>query len=358
MPSSIKNKVAKIFAKAKNVDCLILANTSEQDPNFIYLTGYTSGVFEGDLLVVTRTKSFHITSQLEYETALAQKHPEIKIVKATKSGSHRKLLQKMLNGKNVGINSSFMTVDFYERIKKRYKPKKMTDMSDALGNARMIKDEYELEAIKKAVRITKWAMLQIQKEFVVGITEKQLAAKFDYISSSLGSEKPSFNTIVCFGKNSAQPHHVPDDTKLKDAEFILIDAGAKVDNYCSDLTRTFIFGKSSTEKEKIMYETVKEAKIKATRAIKPGMKGKDIHKIAADYIDSAEKGIYKGKFIHSLGHSLGIEVHDGIGFSPGAEQKLEPGMVITVEPGIYVTGFGGVRIEDDILITKEGAIIL
>ncbi|MDE1856287.1 MAG: aminopeptidase P family protein [Candidatus Micrarchaeota archaeon] len=355
--SSIKSKVQKIFASAKNTDVILLINTSSPDPNFLYLTGYTSGVFEYDILIFNKEGAYHITSQLEYDTAMLQKHPEIKIVMRNKAGSHRKLLAKLLNGKRVGINGGFMPVSLLNEVKKRYKMKKVNDVGEALEDARLVKDEIEVHAIKEAVRITKWAMLQIQREFKEGMTERQLAAKFDYISSSLGSTKPSFETIVCFGKNAALPHHTPDDTKLKDGDFILIDAGAKSDNYCSDLTRTFIFGKKDAEKEKV-YDTVKEARIKAIHAIKPGMKGAQIHKVAADYIDKAHNGIYKGKFIHSLGHSLGIEVHDGPGFSPGAEQKLEPGMVITVEPGIYIPGFGGVRIEDDILITKDGAIIL
>ncbi|MDE1846405.1 MAG: aminopeptidase P family protein [Candidatus Micrarchaeota archaeon] len=358
MKSSIRHKIAKIFANAKNTDVIVLVNNNSQDPNFAYLAGYTSGVFEYDLLVFTKTRAYHITSQLEYQTALLQKHPEIKIVLRNKEGDHKKLLKRLINGKRVGINGSFLTVESYQAIKKKYTAKKMVDVSEAFAKARLIKDSQEIEEIKGAIRITKWAMLQIQQDFKEGITERQLAAKFDYISSSLGAQKPSFDTIVCFGKNAALPHHMPDETKLKAGDFILIDAGSKVNNYCSDLTRTFLFTKEKNKEMEEVYNTVKEARIRAIHAIKVGATGEEIHKVANDYIESANGGIYKGKFIHALGHSLGIEVHDGVGFWPGASQRLEAGMVITVEPGIYIEGFGGVRIEDDILITKDGAIIL
>jgi Xaa-Pro dipeptidase len=138
---------------------------------------------------------------------------------------------------------------------------------------------------------------------------------------------------------------------------VLIDAGAKVENYCSDITRTFIFGSAGNEKQKEMLETVRKAQKEAISAIRPSKNGKEIHAIAENIINNAYSGKFKGRFIHSLGHSLGLEVHDGPGFSRQSN-KLKPGMVITAEPGIYITGFGGVRIEDDIVITQSGCKIL
>ncbi|MDE1869526.1 MAG: M24 family metallopeptidase [Candidatus Micrarchaeota archaeon] len=310
-------------------------------------------------MVFTRTSAYHIASPLSYEAAMQQKHPQVKVVLANREGAHRKILTRLLKNKKVGINGSFMTVDFYNMVKKRYTPKKMVDVSPAFEKARLIKEEVEIEQMRNAIRITKWAMLQIQHDFKEGITERQLATKFDYITRSLGGGRvEGFDTIVCFGKNSALPHHMPDETKLKEGEVILIDAGASVNNYASDLTRTFFFGKHKDPKMEKVYETVKQARINAIHAMKPGAKASDIHKIAEDYINNAEGGIYKGKFIHALGHSLGIEVHDGVGLTPNTDLVLEPGMVITVEPGIYIEGFGGVRIEDDILVTKDGSLIL
>ncbi|MGC8479376.1 MAG: M24 family metallopeptidase [Candidatus Micrarchaeia archaeon] len=355
------SRIKKIFSYAPDVDVILLMNTDSQDPNFFYLTGLTSGLYEYSYLILEKKKATLFTSSLEYETARENLPKEFEVVLMDSKSKFRTKLTSMLKNKTIGINEFFLPVGLYNLIKKRYYFKATKDISLACSKSRLIKDSLEIEKIKKAVSITKWAMVLITKEFKLGMTEMELAAKFDNISASLGSSKPSFTTIVCFGKNAALPHHMPDNTKLVEGDIILIDAGAKVDGYCSDMTRTFIFGndksKNYTANEKII-KAVKSAQLKAIHAIKPGVKGSSIHKIAADYINAAENGKYKDTFIHALGHSLGIEVHDGIGFSPGANQILKPGMVITVEPGIYLPGFGGARIEDDILVTKDGVSVL
>ena len=355
-------RIKRAFSYTKDTDVIVLFNTGNMDPNFLYFTGLKNGLFEYSYLILEKYKATLFTSSLEYETAIESVPEGMKVVKMDPSIDFRSEINTILKDKKVGMNDFFIPHGLYLLLMKRYTLKETIDVSEALSKARLIKDELEIKSIKKAVSITKWAEMMIQKAFKEGITEKELASKFDQISASLGSDSPSFETIVCFGKNAALPHHFPDNTKLKKGDFILIDAGAKVDNYCSDITRTFIFGEqndSDDYKVKLrMMKVVKDAQLRAIRAIKPGVKGSDIHKIAQEYIDTVDDGFYKGKFIHALGHSLGIEVHDGIGFSPGANQLLKPGMVITVEPGIYIPGFGGVRIEDDIVVTKDGADVL
>ncbi len=362
---SFSSRVKRVFGNCnKDLEHIVIANTGIADPNFLYITGFTSGLFEYSYLLISKRSVTLLTSILEYQTALSEAPSgmEVKCINNSKELSEH--LEKFAEGKTLGINEGFVPYLMYKGIKKRAKPKKIVDISEAFSKARLIKDEEEISRIRKAAGITKLALVLIQKEFVEGMTEMQLASKFDSLSSSLGSEEPSFKTIVCFGKNAALPHHFPDDTKLRRGDFVLIDAGAKVKNYCSDLTRTFIFGEEVLKEnnyyieKKRMYDTVKQAQLKAIRAIKPGLKGKDIHNIAQEYIDSAFSGEYKGKFIHSLGHSVGIEVHDGQGFSPNSDLVLKPGMIISVEPGIYVTDFGGVRIEDDILVDENGALVL
>ena len=355
-------RIKKIFSFTSKIDIILIMNNDIPDPNFLYLTGFTSGLFEYSYLILERDKVTLFTSSLEYETAIETAPEGMNIIKMDPSVDFRSQLSNLVKGKVVGINEFFIPYGLYKLITKRYQIKKTVDISKALSKSRMIKDNEELSLIKKSVSITKWALIMIQKEFKENITERELAAKFDQISASLGSYEPSFKTIVCFGKNAALPHHSPDNTKLKKGDFILIDAGAKVNNYCSDMTRTFIFSEPNDSPDykakSKMIKVVKEAQLKSIHAIKPGIKCSTIHKIAADYIDAVDDGYYKGKFIHALGHSLGIEVHDGTGFSPGVNQLIKPGMVITVEPGIYIPGFGGVRIEDDIIVTKDGAEIL
>lgn len=361
--ASLKNKTRKIFANANAANVILIANTNYQDPNFLYLTDISSGLFEGSLILLTRHGAKILVSALEYEDAVRHTPNGMKIIKMESSKQIRRILASELKGKVVGTNDEFMTYAMHKRITKKYSPAKTIDVSDALSAARLIKDESEIKHIKEAARVTKRAMMEIIKSFKDGITEKALARRFDDISAKLGSDGPSFSTIVCFGANASMPHHRPDGTKLKYGDLVLIDAGSKSGNYCSDITRTFIFGKDKKrikdyEKKIEMYNLVKSAQKKAIGAIKEGVKGSYVHNLAADYINSYKNGKYNGKFIHSLGHSVGIEVHDGAGLSPGSTQPLKQNMIVTVEPGVYVSGFGGVRIEDDILVTKGGAIIL
>ena len=355
------NRANKVISKAKGIDAILLINTDTRDPNFTYLTGFKSGVYEGDMLLATKSSVKLITSPLEYDTAMSQKPDWLEIVNARSSkGKVHSMLKKELEGKAVGINGSFLPYSYFMQISK-YKPKKVVDLSKAFSEARMIKDSDEIENIRRAASITKFAILEAQKSLKEGITEKEVAAKFNYAAQLFGADGLAFDTIVSFGKNAALPHHMPDSTRLTPGSFVLMDVGAKVNNYCADITRTIIFKEEKAEhldKMKEMLSIVKNAQLTAIKKIKPGMKGNAIHRIAEQYINSAANGKYKGTFIHSLGHSVGIEVHDGQGFSPSATEILKPGMVITAEPGIYIEGFGGVRIEDDILVTDEGAVVL
>jgi Xaa-Pro dipeptidase len=357
MDIKLKNRISKII-KDSSVDCILLLNTNIIDPNFHYVTGFTSGVFEGTATLIKKTGVTVFASKLEYETAEKEAIPGIGV---KHSEIQNETLLKEIKGKELGINAEFLPYNYFYNIKKNYEPSKIIDVSNNFAAARIIKDDIEINKIKKAVKITKTAMLQIQKDFKEGVTELEIAGKFDYISSKLGSQGPSFETIVCFGKNSALPHHSPGLTKLKNGDIVLIDAGARYENYCSDMTRTFIYKASKgkdRDKKREIYDVVKTAQAKAIDAIKKGAVGNDIDKIARDYINNFGNGKYRGKFIHSLGHSVGIEVHDGKGFQPGSKLKLKPGMVITVEPGVYVDDFGGVRIEDDVLVTSDGAEVL
>ncbi|MGC8629195.1 MAG: M24 family metallopeptidase [Candidatus Micrarchaeia archaeon] len=361
MDAELKRRLLNIFSNCKNVGALLLVNSEQQDPNFRYLTRFKSGVFENDTLIAERNGIALFTSELEYETALSQRFEGMKITKITKKNAEKikKRVRSMVNGKVVGINGNFLPTARYLEIRKDYRPKKIVDASECFAKARVVKSREEIRAIDKAASITRKALQEMPRYFKEGVTEMQLAKRFDELSAELGSEKPSFDTIVSFGKNAALPHHMPDSTKLKKGDIVLIDAGAVVQGYCSDMTRTFIFGKDSRyEKEKEMLEVVKKAQELAIRAMKPGAGGKEVDKAARAYIDSAHGGKYKGTFIHSLGHSVGLEVHDGYSLSPGSKVILKEGMIFTAEPGVYVVGFGGVRIEDDVLITSKGPLIL
>ena len=301
-------------------------------------------------------------STLEYETAFEQRFSGLRIIKMEDAEVVRALLSAALKGKRIGINGSFVPYETYVWLKKRFMPKGIVDVNSSFLKARIVKDAEELKNIREAARITRTAMEKIRRDLRPGVTERDIAMRFDDISERLGSEGPSFDTIMDFGKNAALPHHKPDKTKLRTGDFVLIDAGARVNNYCSDITRTFIFGGAGGKgyaRKAEMLNVVKEAQKRAIEGIKPGMKCDEVDGIARSYIDAFGKGRYKGKFITALGHSVGIEVHDiGGVLSPGAKLELKENMVFAVEPGVYIPGLGGARIEDDILITKKGCKII
>ncbi len=361
---TVKARLKDIFAhqKAKGLDSILIVNTDNEDPNFIYMTDFRSGIFEQSFLLLERHGMTLFTSPLEYETALKQKSGSMRVINVD-SKKKLELLKRKISGKTIGINAGFMPYSYYLSIRKRYSVKKMVDVSDAFVSVRLVKTPMEVERIRKGSSITKKAIEVSRRALKIGMTEKQLCTIFENALKSLGADGTAFSTIVCFGKNAALPHHMPDGTKLRYGDFVLIDAGAKIDNYCSDVTRTFIFGNYKKkipdfEKKMAVINTVKEAQKLAIKSIKEGVLGSKPHLVAQTRIDTANGGVYKGKFTHALGHSVGIEVHDGPGLWPSAKFKLKAGTVTSVEPGIYIVGFGGARIEDDILVTKNGAVVL
>jgi Xaa-Pro dipeptidase len=362
MRKQLRERIDRIFDSCKGVDRIFLQNTSNKDPNFVYLTNFKSGVFEYTTLTLERKGITIYANVLEYETALRQKFEGMRIINTSDREVALALLRGVLKGRKVGINARFLTYAQYGGLKKTFKPKRIVDVSNAFSKARLVKNAEEIGNIRAAAKITKRAMEKIRVKLSAGMTEVDAARKFDDISEELGSEGPSFDTIVCFGNNSAFPHHKPDNTKLKAGDLVLIDAGATVNNYCSDMTRTFIFGGRKGirgyERKIEMLSAVKEAQRRAISMIRPGIIGKKVDKVARDYLDSVAGGRYKGKFMHALGHSIGIEVHDDTTLDPRSKLKLLRGVVSSVEPGLYVPGFGGVRIEDDIIVTKDSCEIL
>lgn len=221
-----------------------------------------------------------------------------------------------------------------------------------------IKTPNEISKIKKACELGDKTFDYVLKKIHLGITEKEMAQEIDSFVENAGA-KPSFPTIVAFGKNSANIHNIPTDNKLKKNQIILLDLGVKLDEYCSDMTRT-IFSGSATAEFKKMYETVLEAQERAIQqfsnfAMKQSeIKASEIDKTARDYITS--KGY--PTIPHSLGHGVGIEIHEAPHLSPKSKDILKAGMVFSIEPGIYLPNFGGVRIEDLVVLTENGPKLL
>jgi Xaa-Pro dipeptidase len=218
-----------------------------------------------------------------------------------------------------------------------------------------VKDKTEIKLIKKACNIVDKVVEKIPDLLYENIKEYELAAEIDYLIQKNGADKAAFETISSFGKNTAEPHYSHGSTKLKINDFVLCDFGACFKKYNSDITRTFVFGKAN-KMQKEMYNTILEAQMLGFEKTKSDIKASDLHNAVDSFINSTK---FKGRFIHSTGHSLGLSVHDSFQrLSNNSELILKENMVFTIEPGIYIPGIGGVRIEDDVLIKKDGIEIL
>lgn len=319
--------------KDSGVDAIILLNEIERnDSNFIYLTKQR----DMDALALISEKPILYVSPLEIGNV---KDSEFEIKPMTKEMFNE--INSKLKGKKIGLNYDYVTVNGLERLKKNLKNIEFVDVSPILEKKRMVKSEEEIKIIQEACAITDEVLAKVFSEAQNCKTEIELRDFIETIMKEY-NVKPSFPTIVASGMNSAVPHHVPDDTKLKG--FTVLDLGVIYKNYCSDISRTVYFGKPSND-EKENYVKVLKIKEECTDMIKEGIKFKEIHDYANNQLD--------GKFLHLIGHGLGIDVHE----SPMVEGTLKENMVITIEPGIYLEDKYGIRIEDDIVV-KDKPLVL
>jgi Xaa-Pro dipeptidase len=351
----MKERVLRIFQNmSEKVDAIVLVNDIEPnlDMSFYYATGVESGLFEQCAVILWPDgRSQLFTSFLEETSALAS-GSEVKAYK--KSAERDTMLGSALRGvERVGICGAGLTYRMMQEVRK-WTDAEMVDVWRAVEAARMIKDEVEVENLRTACRIASKVGESLPSIIKVGMTEVEAAAEINYLMQRNGASAPSFATNASFGPSSAEPHHSPGDDKLKAGDTVLFDYGALFRRYGSDVTRTFFFGKAS-RRQRRMYEVVLEAQLAGISAIHAGANGRDVDAAAREIIDASE---FKGLFIHSLGHGIGLSVHDGGRMAPDLDLTLKENMVLTVEPGVYLRGEGGVRIEDDVRVTKKGCEVL
>jgi len=342
----------KIFEHAPEVDAIVLVNSRMPyvDMSFFYVTGLSSGLFEGCIAVAYPDHLELISSALEEESARKGKF-DISVFK-TKAEGEALLEEKLKNLKKIGINADELTYSSFLKLEKASEAE-LVDVSQAIQEARLVKDEEELLRTKKACDIISEVADEIPRLVREGMTELELSAELNYSMLKKGASQPAFSTLVCFGKNASEPHHSSDETPLKKGDFVLVDMGAEYKKYISDITRTFIFQEADGEQEK-MYEAVLESQKLALDLLKDGVEAQSVHMKVKEFLDER----YKDRFIHGLGHSIGLTVHDGGRMSIDSELTLREGMVFTVEPGVYIPEYGGVRIEDDVVIRKDGVEVL
>lgn len=255
-----------------------------------------------------------------------------------------------IDAKSVCIDPKLTTITQFEKLKEACKEVSFGFLSDICLKYRRVKTKEEIEKIKRAQKITDDAFSHIIGFINENVTEVEVASELEYFMRKNGSDGFAFETISVSGKNSSLPHGVPTTARLTKNSFLTMDFGAKFGGYCSDMTRTVVLGKADKEMKRI-YETVLTAQKEAMKFIRAGVACRDADRVARDVISDAGYGKY---FSHSLGHSLGLEIHELPSLSPKSVDTLVDGNIVTVEPGIYIPGKYGVRIENMVLVTQNG----
>lgn len=266
-------------------------------------------------------------------------------------GSGLSFLSKSVrSGSTIGIQSDKLTIDQLDNLKKAVKKCKIKKIGAAISELFCVKSRQEINSIKKAASIADRAYEELLKNINSGMTEKSVANQLDLLKFQYGSEKSAFDTIVLFGPRTALVHGIPSNRKLKKGDFILFDFGCVVNGFCSDMTRTIVFGKAN-KRQKQIYDIVQKAQESSKALVRPGLKISSIDDNARSIITEAGFG---DSFGHSTGHGIGLKVHEFPHIYHTYKALVAENMVFTIEPGIYLSGFGGVRIEDTIAVTKNG----
>jgi Xaa-Pro aminopeptidase len=323
-------------------------------PDLFYLAGYAS---EGCWGLIGAKQAAMIVPGLAADQA-AELAPEFKIITLKRaSDAYQGVVDYALVNKWTSIGyDPYHTAEAYINALRKASGKKIkwVPLPSATTPLRIKKDAKEIKALRAAGHLVAQGFNHIRKIARPGMRECDLAADFESYIRKHGAIKTSFDSIVAAGENAAFPHYITADRVLRKNDIVLCDIGALVDGYCSDLTRTFFLG-NITSLGRTVYDTVARAQRLAIEAVKPGVKTAQIDRIARDEIERAG---YGRRFIHSTGHGVGVEIHESPYVGPASTETLEPGMIITVEPGIYLQGWGGVRIEDTLLVTETGYEIL
>lgn len=346
-----ESRLNKIKQKLKDekLDGVLISSVS----NIIYLTGYSNFFKEerDGYLLITKDGNYILTHSI-YSKSLENKIPNFTVVEISRREPPEKVLQKILKNDKaqIGIEEHDLKVYEYKKLLNIFKNLKNFD----LKVKRSVKDKDEIVLIVKACKIGDEVFKQVLRKIKLGVSEKQLVFEIESLIKKQGHDI-AFRTIVAFGKNASAPHHESGQDKIGENQFVLMDFGVRYENYCSDMTRTIFFGKPSN-KQKEIYKVVYEAQQKAVdfinKSIKSGKKIKTskVDKIAREHIVSQSYP----SMPHSLGHGIGLEVHEHPYISPKSKEHIEEGMVFSIEPGIYIPDFGGVRIEDLYLVEKTG----
>ncbi|WP_448855691.1 M24 family metallopeptidase [Corynebacterium camporealensis] len=339
--SNRRRKLAAELA-GQRIDAMLVTNLI----HVRYLSGFSGS--NGGLLL-RKDLSALMATDGRYTTQIAEEVPDIEAI--IKRAVGPTLLGEVEGPTRVGYEADYVSVSELRKLEEAA-PEDVTlvPVSGVIEKVRLVKDSTELQRLEEIALLADKALAELLEagELAAGRTERQVAADLEYRMRMAGSERVSFDTIVASGPNSAKPHHGADDRVIEEGDLVTIDFGAHLRGFNSDCTRTFGIGKLG-DFEREIYDLVLRAQEAGVKAAVPGAKLVDIDAACRDIIEEAGYGEY---FVHSTGHGVGLEVHEGPSAAKTGKGELEPGMTLTIEPGVYVPGKGGVRIEDTLIITQ------
>ncbi len=343
-----RDRLRKAIKKA-GVDALLVTDFT----NVTYLTGFTGD----DSYLLVRRDGEIILSDPRYVTQLGEECPGVDLNIRPPGVAMLQAVVRVARAAKIGrlgIEADSMTVGLRNQLAEKLPNVELVPTSGMVEELRLIKDRDEVERLRRAVWQAEKAFAVLRSTLRPEKTEKEVADELEYQFRLFGAKNASFPSIVAVGPRAALPHATPGGHRIGEDDFVLVDWGANDGLYCSDLTRVVVTGKISPKFERV-YNTVLEAQLRAIAAVKPGVLAHDVDHVARSYI--AKAGFGK-RFRHGLGHGLGLLVHEAPRLAVKNQTVLQPGMVVTVEPGIYLPGWGGVRIEDDVLVTRSGHEVL
>ncbi|QGJ70051.1 Xaa-Pro aminopeptidase [Planctomycetales bacterium 10988] len=340
-----RRKKLRRLLKKNHLPALLIST----EENVTYLTGFTG---DSTYLLFTSEEEI-LLSDARYTEQISQEAPGMKAEIRGTGETLSDILQRLLETlklNELGVEGANLSIATFNALQKKCEGVELLPQEGLVEELRQIKDKTEIAIIRAAVEVAERAFGVVRAGLRPEQTEKEVADIIEYQVRLFGGSCTSFPPIVAAGPQSALPHATPTSMKLGESPFILFDWGARVDGYCSDMTRMVFTDRVPKKMEKI-YKIVLEAHEKAVAAIKPGIDTDEVDHIARKHITDAGFG---EAFGHSLGHGIGLQIHEGPTLSKRRSQELKPGMIVTVEPGIYLPGSCGVRIEDDILVTRKG----
>ena len=344
---NVENRVRNLLDRlnACGFDAVLL----HRPENMRYMTGSTA---EGCVFICADETV--VVTDFRYTEQVSRQAPQARCVMtsaALREPAAVKQLTDLHNIRRLAVETDYLTFDAHAELARALPGVELGSLQGIPEELRLVKDEGEIDCICRAGDIASRAFDNLLGKIHAGMTEKQVQILLDYEMLNLGSEGCAFSTISAAGVNGSLPHAIPSDYIIREGDLLTLDFGATVNGYKSDMTRTVAFGKVKPELRAI-YDLVYDAHMAALEAVKVGMRCGDLDKIARDMIDAR----YPGAFGHSLGHGVGLFIHEQPRVGMGSQTVLEAGHVITIEPGVYIPGLGGCRIEDMAILTDDGFI--